>query len=108
MGLKLKNNAFTFIPALVNSGQTVITVASGTGSKFPVLSTNDYFYATLSDVNNNYEIIKVTARADDVFMVDRGQENTGARTFPPNSRIELRVTVGNVLASLNDLNFVLL
>lgn len=96
MALKITNNAFATIPLAVNSVQTVITVASGQGARFPSLGAADYFYATLVDVSGNYEVVKVTARADDAMTVVRGQDNTLAIPFPANSRMELRVTAGSI------------
>jgi hypothetical protein len=65
---------------------------------FPSLGTGDYFYATLQDVNNNFEIVKVTARFDDVMTVERGQENTIAIPFPANSRFAHRITAATIIA----------
>ena len=108
MGIKLTNNASTTVPAAVSSIATTLTVATGTGVEFPILGGTDYFFATLQDVNNNFEIVKVTARTDDIMTIVRGQESTLAIPFPANSRFELRVTVENMLATFTDLNFLLL
>jgi predicted ribosome-associated RNA-binding protein Tma20 len=108
MGIKLTNNAFATVPSAVSSTQTSLTVATGKGALFPILGGSDYFFATLQDVNNNFEIVKVTARTDDVMTIVRGQESTLAIPFPANSRFELRVTVENMLATFTDLNFLLL
>jgi hypothetical protein len=108
MGIKLTNNAVTTIPSAVSSVQTSLTVTTGTGALFPILGGGDYFYATLSDVNNNFEIVKVTARTDDVMTITRAQESTLAIPFPANSRFELRVTVQNLLSKFDDLDFLLL
>lgn len=108
MGIKLTNNAFATVPSAVSSTQTSLTVATGKGALFPILGGSDYFFATLMDVNSNFEIVKVTARTDDVMTIVRGQESTLAIPFPANSRFELRVTVENMLATFTDLNFLLL
>lgn len=108
MGIQLTNNASTTVPAALSSTAVSITVASGTGVRFPSLGASDYFYATLQDVNNNYEIVRVTARTDDVMTIVRAQEGTLAIPFPANSRFELRVTAQNMLAKFDDLNFLLL
>ena len=102
MAIQLANNAFTTIPAGLSSIATSLTVATGDGAKFPALGSGDYFYLTLVDVNNNYEIVQVTARTDDVMTVVRGQVSTLAIPFPANSRAELRVTVENVLVAAGD------
>lgn len=108
MGIKLTNNAFATVPSAVSSIQTTLTVTAGKGALFPILGATDYFYATLSDVNSNFEIVKVTARTDDVMTMVRAQESTLAIPFPANSRFEIRVTVENMLSKFTDLNFLLL
>ena len=62
MVVKLKNNAATYIPALVDTTATSVTVATNTGSVFPTLAAGDYFYATLSSVADDYEIVRVTVQ----------------------------------------------
>jgi hypothetical protein len=96
MALKIANNAFATVPSAVTSIQTSLTVTSGQGVRFPSLGGSDFFYATLVDVSGNFEIIKVTARTDDVMTIVRAQENTLAIPFPANSRLELRVTAENI------------
>jgi hypothetical protein len=96
MPIKLANNAIALVPSAVSSTQTTVTVAAGKGALFPILGSSDYFYATLTDLNNNYEIVKVTARTDDVMTVVRAQESTLAIPFSANSRFELRVTAASV------------
>lgn len=96
MALKITNNAFATVPAAVTSIQTSLTVTSGQGARFPTLGGADFFYATLVDVSGNYEIVKVTARTDDVMTIVRAQESTLAIPFPANSRLELRVTAENI------------
>lgn len=108
MGVQLKNNASTTVPLAISSTDTSLTVTAGTGSAFPTMGAGDYFYATIQDVNNHFEIVKVTARADDVMTIVRAQEGTLAIPFPANSRFEIRVTVENMLSKFDDLDFLLL
>ena len=96
MAIKLQNNAFSTVPLAVLSNATSLTVASGEGSKFPALSSGEYFYATLSGSSGTYEIVKVTARAGDSMTIVRGQDGTIAIPFAANARIELRINVANV------------
>lgn len=96
MGLKATNNATTSITTSLGSTGLSVTVTTGTGILFPILGAGDYFYATLSDVNNNYEIVKVTARTDDTMTIERAKQGTLALPFPANSRFELRVTADSV------------
>ena len=109
MGVKVTNNATTTTVGAVSSTALSLTVASGTGALFPILGGSDYFYATLSDTNDNYEVVKVTARTDDVMTIVRAQEGTLALPFPANSRFELRVTAASVLESfVSNYDFLLL
>lgn len=107
MGLILKNNAVSVIPAEISAVDTSLTLVTGTGSVFPALDVDDYFYATISSITNAYEIVKVTARTGDVLTVVRAQEGTTAISFPENSRIQIRVTVMNVADLIPD-DFLLL
>lgn len=102
MPIQLANNAVALVPSAVSSTQTTLTVTAGEGVLFPVLGATDYFYATLSDVNNNFEIVKVTARTDDVMTFVRAQENTMAIPFPANSRFEHRITAATIRAIIDD------
>jgi hypothetical protein len=102
MGIKLKNNAVSVIPASISDSQTSITLYAGTGLLFPTLGVGDYFYATISSVSNAYEIVKATARSTDVLTIVRAQEGTTALSFPASSRIELRVTAANILELLDE------
>ena len=108
MGIQLSNNAFATVPSAVSSTQTTLTVATGKGALFPILGATDYFYATLSDVNNNFEIVKVTARTDDVMTMVRAQEGTMAIPFPANSRFEHRITAATIAAIIDETNDYLL
>ena len=109
MGVKVSNNATTTTTGVVSSTDLSLTVTSGTGILFPILGTGDYFYATLSDTAGNYEVVKVTARTDDVMTIVRAQEGTLALPFPANSRFELRVTAASVLESfISNYDFLLL
>lgn len=105
---KFSNNATTTTVGLLSSTATTIVVASGTGALFPTLGASDYFKATLQDTNNNFEIVRVTARADDTMTVVRGQDGTLAIPFPANSRFELRVLAGSAQEYLDSIDFLLL
>ena len=99
MGMKFTNNASTSLLYVLNSSGTSFTVQSGGGNQFPSVSGSDYFYCTLTNSNNDIEIVKVTARSGDVFTATRGQDNTSALTWDSGDKVELRI----VAANLNDL-----
>ena len=90
------NGASTTLASAITNSVTSITVATGTGALFPALSGANYFYATLVDVSNNIEIVKVTARSSDTMTVVRGQEGTTARSYIVGSKFELRVTAAGM------------
>lgn len=92
-----KNNAYGSLAASISDTSTVISLATGQGSRFPSPAGADYFLATLigvdgSGVENAWEIVKVTARATDGLTAVRGQDNTAAVSWPAGTRIEMRVT----------------
>ena len=94
MAIKFTNNAFSTLAASINDSVTTISLASGTGSRFPSLGGSDHFFATLVDASNNLEIVKVTARSGDTLTVTRGQDGTSARSYTGGDRIELRPVAG--------------
>jgi hypothetical protein len=96
MGIKLKNNAISFLAAPIGTSDTSLTLQPGGGAAFPVLSVGDYFYTTLAGTNGALEIVKVTSRNTDVLTVVRAQEGTTAAAFSAGSKIELRVTAASV------------
>ena len=92
MAVKISNNAISTLAASITAGATSISLAAGTGSKFPALSGGDWFPLTLVDASANREIVRVTARAGDVLTVERGQEGTAALPFAAGNKAELRIT----------------
>ena len=108
MVLKVTNNATTTITARISNTDTSLTVASGTGTLFPVLGAGDFFQATLQDTNGNFEIVKVTARTGDIMTIERAQSGTLAIPFAANSRFEIRVTADNLQDYVDSLDFLLL
>jgi hypothetical protein len=98
MSVVLENNAAGTLAAKINTTDTQLLLSFGDGDDFPTLGTDEFFYATLIASNGSLEIVKVTARVGDTMTVERAQEKTTARSFSVGSRIELRVTVGNIMA----------
>lgn len=95
MGVALvKNNAFSKLTGSITAVATTLNVTAGQGARFPTIAggSGDFFFATLIDLSNNIEVVKVIATATDVFTVTRGQDGTTARIFSTNDRIELRPT----------------
>ena len=92
MGLKLANNAISYLASGIAAGDTSIALKAGDGSKFPTLAAGDYHPATISKADGTFEIVKVTARTSDTLTVTRAQEGTTAMAFAANCLIELRLT----------------
>lgn len=93
------NNAYSSLGATLSAVSTSLTLATGTGSRFPSPTGGDYFLLTLvgldGDGNENaWEIVLVTGRASDALTVTRAQEGTTAALWPAGSRVEMRSTKG--------------
>lgn len=109
MGIKFANFARSTLAVGIGAGDVSITVATGTGTRFPTLAVGDYFYATLENAALAREIVKVTARSTDVLTVVRAQDNTTALSWVVGDTISLRLnaaamadTVGNVVLKTSD------
>lgn len=72
---------------------TSLTVASGHGALFPSAPFNVTVWpAGVQPTSSNAEIMRVTNKASDVFMVTRAQEGTSGRTFSANDQIAATIT----------------
>jgi hypothetical protein len=98
MTIKFTNNATTTVASGINSSVTSLSVASGTGTLFPTISSPDVFYATLANVAGTVEIVKVTARSTDVFTIVRGQDGTTPLSWAAGDKVELRPTAAGLAA----------
>lgn len=89
------NNSRTTLTATIQATDVTIPVASTAG--FPTISSaTDYFFITLDD-DVNVEIVKVTGISGNSFTgCLRHQEGTTARTYGPGSKVENRLTAGNI------------
>jgi hypothetical protein len=96
MTLKFTNNASADLTGPIISSDTQLTVQSGTGDRFPSLSTGEYFFATLIDQTGVLEIVKVTARSGDTLTIVRGQDGTTARAYFAGDRVELRIVAAGL------------
>ncbi len=85
-----QNNAASTLNGTIASGATTLVLASGEGARFPFPSGGNYFLATIfekdgSGVEENYEIVKVTARVADTLTIERDHEGTVAGAGGPSS-----------------------
>jgi microcystin-dependent protein len=101
MAVLVKNNAYSTLASGINTTATTITLAAGTGSRFPAAGGSDYFYATLINTSNVLEVVKVISRSTDTLTVVRGQDGTTGTAYSAGDRIELRVTAA-LLADIRD------
>ena len=96
------NNAWSTLPEQLANTANTLTVVTGTGDRFPTITGIDYFLITLIEITNdletNWEIAKCVGRANDIFTIERAQENTIALTWPIDTRIELRLTAGAIIS----------
>lgn len=96
MTQKFANNATSALAAGITAGAVNLSVKAGDGAKFPALAAGEYFLATLYQVSGvteiNHEVVKVTARTNDAFTIERAQEGTTARAFNADDPIQLRFT----------------
>ena len=90
------NNAASTLAAAITAADTSLTLAAGTGSKFPSLAAGDFFLLTLTQAGQetSWEIVEVTARAGDVLTVVRAQEGGVAAAWGIGAKAELRITAG--------------
>ena len=69
----------------IGTTDTQLKVNAGDGFKF-VVPPDDYYYATLR-ANGVFEHVRVVAVDSDTLVVQRGQDNTVAQSFPANTCI---------------------
>lgn len=89
MAVLYTNNAATTLSVAISDADTTITVLDA--SEFPVISSPNYAYLTITDVTN-IEIVKCTNITGNVLTVIRAQENTTAIAWDIGTDIDLRVT----------------
>lgn len=94
------NNGYSTLSAAIGTGDTTLFVASGHGSRFPVVASPDYCYVTLEDAAGNIEIVKVTAHTsgNTSMTVVRAQQGTTARSWAIGDLVELRATAAEMTA----------
>lgn len=92
------NNASTTLFTTIDAQATEITVSPGTGALFPTISPtkDEHFRVTLISTGGTFEIVKVVARVEDRFTIQRAQEGTQAKNFEQGSVVELRLTAGGL------------
>lgn len=88
------DNASSTLASAIGAGDTNLSVAPGTGTLFSNPGAGQYALGTLEDVSGNIEVVKITSRTVDSFVIVRAQEGTTALAFASGTRFEQRVTMG--------------
>lgn len=74
---------------------TSLTVASGTGSRFPTAPFNvEVVPADARPTPANSEVVRVTAKSTDTFTITRGYESSTARSIVVGDKVHAGVTAG--------------
>lgn len=95
MTIQFANNASTTLASGITDSDLSLTVATGEGSLFPSPTGGDYFLATIVAANGSLEIVKCTARSNDIFTIERGQESTTPLAFSAGATVDNRPTAGS-------------
>ena len=97
------NNASSTLASSIGSGATSLTVAAGTGSIFPSISSGQTFKVTLSPASGTtpaQEIVLVTAISTDTMTIVRAQEGTIAQNWGTGSLVQNLITAGEMATFL--------
>lgn len=89
------NNAISLLNNNLSPGDSIIQVSYGDGALYPQpTNPGDFFLITLEDEHaQNREIVKIGNRiGDQLFIVERGFENTIPQYWPENTLVDHRVT----------------
>ena len=97
MGQLYANNVEAMLANTVLAVDTTITLQYPESGHLPVLDTekNDYYILTLHKAvfpEEEWEVIKVTAKNGNVLTVERGQEGTTARSWTLQGMVSMRLT----------------
>ncbi|PQH19975.1 GDSL family lipase, partial [Raoultella ornithinolytica] len=97
------NNAESALASAISATDTSLIVSAGTGAEFPSVEEGvSYFKLTIIDAatGSQIEIVNVTAKAGDIFTIERAQEGTLARAWSANDFVANMMTAGtlNVIA----------
>lgn len=95
MALQFTNDARATLATGITDVDVSLTVSSGDGASFPLVTSPDTFYITLENiVTGVFEVCLVTSHeggTPDTFTITRGQDNTTAVAWVAGDLVELRV-----------------
>jgi hypothetical protein len=86
------NNAKSTLLLAIGPTDTVFSVVSGQGSRFPTIASAKEFFLITFESAGLIEVCKVISRIGDSFTVERSQEGTIANSFPIGAQVQMRVT----------------
>ncbi|MDQ5603526.1 hypothetical protein RCE97_27150, partial [Klebsiella pneumoniae] len=97
------NNAESTLASAISATDTSLIVNAGTGAEFPdAVDGESYFKLTITDAatGSQVEIVNVTAKAGDIFTIERAQEGTLARAWAANDMVANMMTADtlNIIA----------
>lgn len=100
------NNAISTLASPLGISDTSMSIAPGTGSRWPVIAAPNFAYTTLEDAAGNIEIIKITAHTSGstAFTIERGQQGTAARAYTIGDLVEMRLTGAEMNAWETDID----
>ena len=83
-------------------GAVSMTVATGTGDRFPVVTAPDVAYVTLQNATK-IEIVKITDRASgaDTMTIVKAQEGTTDRAWVTGDVVSMRITAAQAESAVN-------
>lgn len=106
------NNAQSTIAGSINAAAVSVTLATGTGSRFPNPGAGQQFALTFNDAATGLltEIVYCTARSGDTLTIARAQEGTVAQSWASGDLVANLITAGTLTALLqqatNNVGFV--
>ncbi len=100
MTVLLANNVSSALAAPITAAATSMTVTNG--SRFPVLTAGQYFYATIIATSGIVEIVKVITRTGNAMAITRAQDGTNAQAFSSGARVEMRINAASVKETVTD------
>lgn len=86
------NNAKSTLLLAIGPTDTVFSVVSGQGSRFPTIASANEFFLITFESAGLIEVCKVISKIGDSFTVERSQEGTTANSFPIGAQVQMRVT----------------
>tara|TARA_R110000851_G_scaffold265570_6_gene418083 strand:- start:1650 stop:2834 length:1185 start_codon:yes stop_codon:yes gene_type:complete len=107
MAQEFTNNASGLLDVGISASDTSLSLGSGQGALFPQVNGADpdeFAVLTIQNQVGQFEIVKSGQRSGDIFLIERGYEDTTALDWSAGVRVEIRVTAGiiNRMVQTND------